>query len=71
MESERQAVTVNIGGRKFTFHVEPSNVDRVKNGAAEIGAAISSYQGKFPERDIQDILSLVLMEFVMSQKGNK
>ena len=46
MESEKQAVTVNIGGRKFTFHVDPSNVDRVKNGDAEIGAAISSYQGK-------------------------
>ena len=62
---EKQKITVTIGGRKFTFHILPENEERVRESVKKIEEKVSLYAAKYSTKDMQDILSIVLMEFVM------
>lgn len=62
---EKQKITVTIGGRKFTFHILPESEERVRASVKKIEEKVSFYQAKYTTKDTQDILSIVLMEFVM------
>ena len=62
---EKQKITVTIGGRKFTFHILPENEERVRESVKKIEEKVSFYASKYATKDMQDILSIVLMEFVM------
>ncbi|MBQ7253450.1 MAG: cell division protein ZapA [Bacteroidales bacterium] len=62
---EKQKITVTIGGRKFTFHIQPDNEERVRAAVKKIEEKVSFYASKYATKDMQDILSIVLMEFVM------
>ena len=62
---EKQKITVTIGGRKFTFHIQPDNEERVRASVKKIEEKVSFYASKYATKDMQDILSIVLMEFVM------
>ena len=67
MTTEKQKVTVTIGGRKFVFNVAPENVQKVKDTAQKVRGLEASYAAKFPDKDMQDILSLVVMDIAMAQ----
>ncbi|MBO4557066.1 MAG: cell division protein ZapA [Bacteroidales bacterium] len=62
---EKQKITVTIGGRKFTFHILPENEERVRDSVKKIEEKVAFYASKYATKDMQDILSIVLMEFVM------
>jgi len=62
---EKQKITVTIGGRKFTFHILPESEERVRASVKKIEEKVSFYAAKYSTKDMQDILSIVLMEFVM------
>ena len=62
---EKQKITVTIGGRKFTFHILPESEERVRSSVKKIEEKVSFYAAKYSTKDMQDILSIVLMEFVM------
>lgn len=62
---EKQRITVTIGGRKFTFHILPEHEERVRSSVKKIEEKVSFYASKYSTKDMQDILSIVLMEFVM------
>ncbi|MBP5504626.1 MAG: cell division protein ZapA [Bacteroidales bacterium] len=62
---EKQKITVTIGGRKFTFHILPENEERVRASVKKIEEKVAFYASKYATKDMQDILSIVLMEFVM------
>ena len=62
---EKQRITVTIGGRKFTFHILPENEERVRSSVKKIEEKVAFYASKYSTKDMQDILSIVLMEFVM------
>lgn len=62
---EKQRITVTIGGRKFTFHILPENEERVRDSVKKIEEKVAFYASKYSTKDMQDILSIVLMEFVM------
>ena len=67
MTSTKKKVSVTIADRKFVFHVLPETVEIVEQTANRLNQAISEYSAKFPDRDMQDILSLVLMEVAMAE----
>ena len=62
---EKQKITVTIGGRKFTFHILPESEERVRSSVKKIEEKVTFYAAKYSTKDMQDILSIVLMEFVM------
>ncbi|MBQ9584351.1 MAG: cell division protein ZapA [Bacteroidales bacterium] len=62
---DKQKITVTIGGRKFTFHILPENEERVRASVKRIEEKVAFYASKYATKDMQDILSIVLMEFVM------
>jgi len=62
---EKQKITVTIGGRKFTFHILPESEERVRASVKKIEEKVSFYAAKYSTKDMQDILSIVLMEYVM------
>ncbi len=62
---EKQKIAVTIGGRKFTFHILPENEERVRQSVKKIEEKVSFYASKYATKDMQDILSIVLMEYVM------
>ncbi len=62
---EKQKITVTIGGRKFTFHILPENEERVRESVKKIEEKVAFYASKYSTKDMQDILSIVLMDYVM------
>jgi len=62
---EKQKITVTIGGRKFTFHILPENEERVRESVKKIEEKVAIYASRYSTKDMQDILSIVLMEYVM------
>ena len=62
---EKQKITVTIGGRKFTFHILPENEERVRESVKKIEEKVAFYASKYSTKDMQDILSIVLMDYGM------
>ncbi len=66
MEEERQKVNVTIAGRRYTFHIKPQNESRFRESVGQIEEKVAFYASKYTTKDMQDILSIVLVEYVMS-----
>ena len=69
--TNKEKVPVLIGDRKFHFHIESEHFDKLKRVAGKIQKTVAFYQEKYPDKDMQDILSLVLVDMAMScEKAN-
>lgn len=55
-------INVVLVGRNYKLRVEPSEESMVRQAAKEINDKISDYQSKFPSKDKQDFLTMLLLE---------
>ena len=62
---EKQRITISIGGRKHPFSVSPDDETKYRAAADKIDERVKAYCRKFPDREMQDILSIVLREMTL------
>ncbi len=62
---EMQKISVTIGGRKFNFNILAETEERMRVAVKRIEEKVALYASKYSTKDMQDILSIVLMEYVM------
>lgn len=72
---ELQKISVTIGGRKYNFNILADAEERVRDAVKRIEEKVALYASKYSTKDMQDILSIVLMEYViqyiaLEQKDN-
>ncbi len=74
MESNLTRISVTIAGRKYTLSVERNDETLIRNAAETMNRRISDFARKYPGKDMQDILSMILIsnaaELVKSENGN-
>ena len=62
---DKQRITLSIGGRKYPFSVLPDEETKYRTAVDKIDERVKSYCKKFPDREMQDILSIVLLEMML------
>ncbi|NLD21327.1 MAG: cell division protein ZapA [Bacteroidales bacterium] len=59
---EKQAINIVIGGRSYKFQVQPETESRVRDAGKRIEKKLNTYLKKYENKDMQDILSIVLLD---------
>ena len=63
---EKQTINIIIGGRNYKFQVVPENESKVRAAAKRIDTKVTTYLQKYENKDMQDILSIVLLDTTLS-----
>ena len=63
---EKQTINITIGGRSYKFQVAPENESKVRAAAKKIDTKITSYLQRYENKDMQDILSIVLLDTTLN-----
>jgi len=63
---EKQTINIIIGGRNYKFQVAPENEPKVRAAAKKIETKVTSYLQRYENKDMQDILSIVLLDTTLS-----
>jgi len=63
---EKQTINIIIGGRSYKFQVAPENESKVRAAAKKIETKVTSYLQRYENKDMQDILSIVLLDTTLS-----
>ena len=62
---EKQRIKVTIAERQYTLTIHPSEEENMRIAVGRIRALVDSYKTKFRDRDIQDALSMSLLQFAV------
>ena len=60
---EKQRIKVTIAERQYPLTIHPSEEENMRIAVGRIRALVDSYKTKFRDRDIQDALSMSLLQF--------
>ena len=66
MDEQKVTVNVSIGLSPYSFKVQPGNEERVRESARRIEEKVQAYMERYSNREMQDILSIVMLEFMVS-----
>ena len=62
---EKQSIKVTISERQYPLTIHPSEDENMRIAVGRIRALVDSYKTKFRDRDIQDALSMSLLQFAV------
>ena len=62
---EKQRIKVTIAERQYPLTIHPSEEENMRIAVGRIRALVDSYKTKFRDRDIQDALSMSLLQFAV------
>ena len=65
MEQEKQRIKITIADRQYPLTIHPSEEENMRIAVGRIRALVDSYKTKFRDRDIQDALSMSLLQFAV------
>ena len=65
MEEEKQRIKITIAERQYPLTIHPSEEENMRIAVGRIRALVDSYKTKFRGRDIQDALSMSLLQFAV------
>jgi len=54
-------ITVTLANRKYTLSVEEEDEIVIRNATEKINGRVKEYLNQFPNKDIQDILAMILL----------
>lgn len=60
---EKLAIKVNIAERYFPLKIERSEEEKIRKATKMINDMIIQYKSKYGEKDIQDFLSMVALQY--------
>jgi cell division protein ZapA len=62
---EKQRIKVTIAERQYPLTIHPSEEENMRIAVGRIRALVDTYKTKFRDRDIQDALSMSLLQFAV------
>ena len=62
---EKQRIKVTIAERQYPLTIHPLEEENMRIAVGRIRALVDSYKTKFRDRDIQDALSMSLLQFAV------
>ena len=63
MENEKLTVRVNINERFYPLKIEVKDEERIRKAAKNINSMIAKYKEVFRDKDGQDLLAMVALQF--------
>ena len=65
MEQEKQRIKITIAERQYPLTIHPSEEESMRIAVARIREMVEFYKSKFKDRDIQDALSMSVLQFAV------
>ncbi|PKP40530.1 MAG: hypothetical protein CVT95_13520 [Bacteroidetes bacterium HGW-Bacteroidetes-12] len=57
------SISVSICGRKFHLNIKPDEEENIRKTAEEINKQVKLYANKYAYKDMQDLLSMVALQY--------
>jgi len=65
MAEDKLSIKINIADRYYPLKIVAADEERIRIAAKRINEKIDQYRQRYPGRDIQDVLSMVTLQFVI------
>ena len=65
MEEEKLRIKVTIAERQYPLTIQPSEEESLRIAVAKIREMVEFYKSKFKDRDLQDALSMSVLQFAV------
>ncbi len=65
MEEEKLSIKVNVADRYYPLKIAIADEERIRAAVKRINDKVSQYRQRYAERDVQDALSMALLQFVI------
>ena len=65
MEQEKQRIKITIAERQYPLTIHPSEEESMRIAVARIREMVEFYKSKFKDRDVQDALSMSVLQFAV------
>ena len=65
MEQEKQRIKITIDERQYPLTIHPSEEEHMRIAVGKIREMVEFYKVRFKDRDIQDALSMSLLQFAV------
>jgi cell division protein ZapA len=62
---EQQSIQINIADRSYPLRIPAADEEKIRAAAKIINEKTSLYRKRYANRDIQDALSMALLQFVI------
>lgn len=68
---DKLSIKVNIAERSYPLKIDRNEEERIRKAAKMIGEKILKYKQRYPDKDNQDILAMVALQFVTQSLENE
>lgn len=65
MEDEKQRIRITIAERQYPLTIHPSEEESMRIAVGKIRELVEFYKSKFKDRDVQDALSMAVLQFAV------
>ncbi len=65
MEEEKLRIKVTIAERQYPLTIQPSEEESLRIAVGKIREMVEFYKSKFKDRDLQDALSMSVLQFAV------
>ena len=65
MEEEKQRIKITIAERQYPLTIHPSEEESMRIAVSKIREMVEFYKSKFKDRDLQDALSMSVLQFAV------
>ena len=65
MEEEKQRIKITIAERQYPLTIHPSEEESMRIAVGKIREMVEFYKSKFKDRDVQDALSMSVLQFAV------
>ncbi|MDR2584630.1 MAG: cell division protein ZapA [Prevotellaceae bacterium] len=62
---DKLSIKISIADRYYPLKIAVGDEERIRNAAKRINEKIDQYRQRYPERDIQDALSMASLQFMI------
>ncbi|MDR1680305.1 MAG: cell division protein ZapA [Prevotellaceae bacterium] len=65
MDEEKISISIEVADRRYPLRIAPADEEHIRVAAKRINEKIMRYRQNYKGRDIQDALSITVLQFVM------
>jgi cell division protein ZapA len=65
MDEGKISISIEVADRRYPLRILPTDEEHIRAAAKRINEKIASYRQNYKGRDIQDALSIAVLQFVM------
>jgi cell division protein ZapA (FtsZ GTPase activity inhibitor) len=68
---DKLSIRVNIADRYYPLKIERKEEEKIRKAAKLINDSINQYKNKYGDKDLQDLLSMVALQYVTKAVDNE